>query len=140
MEFTIPQFIEREAKIVGPFTFKQFVFVGIAGGICVFLFFTVSLFLFIISAIVLLGAALALAFLKIERTSLPVFIKNFVSFLFKPKVYLWKKKISPPKLLKKVKTKEKRKVEEGGRVEEGSKLKVSTGSRLNELFTRMETK
>jgi len=137
MEFTVPQFIEREPKIVGPFTFKQFIFIGIAGGICLFLFFTVPLYIFIITAIILLGGAFALAFLKIGKTSLPVFIKNFFSFLFKPKVYLWKKKTSPPKFLRKEKVKLKEKEEE---IEKESKLKVSTGSRLDELFTRLETK
>jgi len=137
MEFTVPQFIEREAKIVGPFTFKQFIFIGIAGGLCIFLFFTVSLFIFILAAIVLLGGAFALAFLKIGKTSLPAFIKNFFSFLFKPKIYLWKKKTSPPKFLRKEKVKVKD-TEEG--IEKESKLRVSTGSRLDELFTRIETK
>jgi len=137
MEFTVPQFIEKEPKIVGPFTFKQFIFIGIAGGICVFLFFTVSLVVFIIMTIVLLGGAFALAFLKVGKTSLPVFIKNFFSFLFKPKVYLWKKKTSPSKFLRKEKVKVKKKEE---KIEEESKLKLSTGSKLDELFTRLETK
>ncbi len=135
MEFTVPQFIEKEPKIVGPFTFKQFVFIGIAGGICIFLFFTVSLFIFILATIILLGGAFALAFLKVGKTSLPLFIKNFFAFLFKPKVYLWKKKTSPPKFIKEEKVKE-----EKEEIEEKSKLKVSTGSRLDELFTRLETK
>ena len=135
MQFTVPQFIEKEPKIVGPLTFKQFIFIGVAGGICLFLFFTVSLFVFIILAIVLLGGAFALAFLKIGKTSLPIFIKNFFSFLFKPKVYLWKKKTSPPKFLRKEKVEEKEE-----EIEEESKLKVSKGSRLNELFTHLETK
>jgi len=137
MEFTVPQFIEREAKIVGPFTFKQFIFIGIAGGVCLFLFFTVPLYIFIIAAIILLGGAFALAFLKIGKTSLPAFIKNFFSFLFKPKIYLWKKKTSPPKFFRKEKEKPKEKEEE---IEQESKLKVSAGSRLDELFTRIETK
>lgn len=137
MEFIVPQFIEREAKIVGPFTFKQFIFIGIAGGTCILLFFTVSFFVFILATIVLLGGAFALAFLKIGKTSLPTFIKNFFSFLFKPRVYLWKKKTSPPKFLRKEKE-EVKGTEEG--VEEESKLKVSAGSRLDELFTRIETK
>ncbi len=133
MKFTVPQFIEKEAKIVGPFTFKQFIFIGIAGGICLFLFFTVPLYLFIIAAIVLLGGAFGLAFLKIGKTSLPIFIKNFFSFLFKPKIYLWKKKTSPPKFLRKVK-------EEKEEIEKESELKVTKGSKLDELFTKLETK
>jgi len=133
MEFTVPQFIEKEPKIVGPFTFKQFIFIGVAGGICLFLFFTVSLPVFIIMAIVLLGGAFALAFLKVGKTSLPLFIKNFFIFLFKPKIYLWKKKTNPPKFLKK-------EVPKKEEIKEGSELKVSRGSKLDELFTKLETK
>lgn len=138
MEFTVPQFIEKEAKIVGPFTFKQFIFIGIAGGLCVFLFFTVPFSLFLILAIFLLGGAFALAFFKIQRVSLPVFIKNLFSFLFKPKIYLWKKKGSPPKFLRKEKPETKiREEEKEGRK---SKLKIIRGGRLHELLTRIETK
>jgi len=137
MEFTVPQFIEKEPKIVGPFTFKQFIFIAVAGGICVFLFFTVSLYIFIIVAVILLGGAFGLVFLKIEKISLPVFIKNFFVFLFKPKIYLWKRKTSPPKFLRKEKVKTSEKGEE---IEQKSKLRVSSGSRLDELFTKLETK
>ena len=111
MEFTVPQFIEKEPKIVGPFTFKQFIFIGIAGGLSTFLFFAVSFFIFIILAIILLGGAFSLAFLKIERISLPVFIKNFLIFITKPKIYLWKKKTSPLKFLPAESEKEKKKLE-----------------------------
>jgi len=139
MEFTVPQFIEKEAKIVGPFTFKQFIFIGIASGLSIFMYFVFPFFLFIILAIPLIGAAFALAFMKVSRTSLPVFVANFFTFFFKPKIYLWDKKTGSPKFLKKEKimaqdlTKEKNK-------EEGIKLKVSRGSRLDELFTKLETK
>lgn len=132
MEFTVPQFIEKEPKIVGPFTFKQFIFIGIAGGSCLLLFFVLPLAVFVIVAVILLGGAFALAFLKIGKTSLPVFIKNFFYFLFKPKIYLWKKKISPPKFLREEKEPEEIKKE--------SKLKVVKGSKIDELFTRLETK
>lgn len=139
MEFTVPQFIEKEPKIVGPFTFKQFIFIGIAGGSCLLLFFVLPLAVFVIVAVILLGGAFALAFLKVGKTSLPEFIKNFFYFLFKPKIYLWKKKISPPKFLRE----EKREIKEGEGKEEikkESKLKVVKGSKIDELFTRLETK
>ena len=134
MEFTVPQFIEKEAKIVGPFTFKQFIFIGTAGGACLLLFFVLPLFVFVIVAIVLLGSAFALAFLKIEKTSLPVYIKNFFIFLLKPRVYLWKKKGVPPKFLRKEKEIEKEELKEE------PVLKVARGSKLSELSARIETK
>jgi len=137
MEFTVPQFIEKEARIVGPFTFKQFIFIGTAGGICLLLFFVVPLVFFVPLAVILLGGAFALAFLKVERTSLPMFIKNFFLFIFKPKIYLWQKKSAPPTILKQEKEVIK-KTEEGAKVE--STLKVVRGSKLRELFTYLETK
>lgn len=134
MEFSIPQFIEKEAKIVGPLTFKQFVFIGTAAGVCILLFFLLPFYLFIIATIILVGGALALAFVKIQGISLPVVIKNFFFFLFKPKVYLWKKKPTPPILVKMPETKKEEKVEEA------PTLKTVKGSRLKELFTKLETK
>lgn len=134
MEFTVPQFIEREAKIVGPFTFKQFIFIGTAGGICLFLYFVLPLSVSIIVAVILLGGAFALAFLKIGRTSLPVFIKNFFIFLFKPKIYLWRKKGAPPKVLRR----EEKVIKEEFKKE--PTLKLTRGSKLSELFTHLESK
>jgi len=136
MEFIVPQFIEKEAKIVGPFTFKQFIFIGSAGGLTILLYFILPFPLFVILAVILLGGALALAFLKINKTSLPTHLAHLVSFMFKPKVYLWKKKTSMPKFFKR----EKEMVEKITEKKEGPKLKVSRGSRLDELFTKLETK
>lgn len=138
MEFTVPKFIEKEARIVGPLTFKQFIFIGTAAGICLVLFFILPFAFFIIITVILLGLALALSFLKVQRTSMPDFVKNFFVFIFKPRVYLWKKKTSPPKFLKKPEESVIKKEEES--IEKKSKLKVSRGSRIDELFTRIETK
>lgn len=133
MQFTFPQFIEREPKIVGPLTFKQFIFIGIAGGVCMFLYFIVPLTVFVILAIFLLGGAFALAFFKIERTTFPVFIKNLIIFLTRPKIYLWKKKSMPKKIFRE---------EETASEESKGKptLRIAGKSRLKQLFTRLETK
>ncbi len=136
MEFTVPQFIEKKAKIVGPFTFRQFIFIGIAGGICLFLYFILPLAAFIIISIILVGGGFALALLKINKTSLPVYIKNFFIFLFKPKIYLWRKKITPPKVFQKGKKFEEKKI----KIKKESPLKIAKGSRLGDLFTSLETK
>lgn len=133
MQFTFPQFIEREPKIVGPLTFKQFIFIGIAGGVCMFLYFIVPLTVFVILAIFLLGWAFALAFFKIERTTFPVFIKNLIIFLTRPKIYLWEKKSMPKKIFREEETA----LEE---FKEKPTLRIAGKSRLKQLFTRLETK
>ncbi len=133
MEFIVPKFIEREPKVVGPFTFKQFIIIGIACGFSVFLYFVLPFSLFFIVAIVLFGGAFVLVFLKINGISLPVVIKNFLIFLGQPKIYLWNKKIVMPKIYQKPKeTKE----------ESTEKLtfKAEGSDRLRELATKLETK
>jgi len=134
MQFTVPKFIEKEAKIVGPFTFKQFIFVGIAGGICLFLYFTVSIGTFIIFSVFILGIAFSLAFVKIKKIPLPVVIKNFFFFLTEPKIYLWKKKTTPPKIQRKKKQTLEREEEKK------PSPKVAGRSKLRDLATRLKVK
>jgi len=136
MEFTVPQFIEREPKIVGPLTFKQFLYIGIAGGICFFLRFFIgkkNLPLFIFLSILIMGGAVALAFLKIKGYPLLTYIKNFFIFTTTSKFFVWKRKILPPRV-KKVEKIEKKEIEEE------LPLKIRERSQLQKLMTRVETK
>lgn len=134
MQFQLPQFVEREAKVVGPFTFKQFIFVGIAGAVLFLLYFMVSLYLFLLFAFILGGGALILALVKIGGHPLPVIIKNFFVFFISPKVYLWKRKMISPRLIKQ-KPEAKEKPEE-----EVPSLKVSERGHLQRLSTQVETR
>ena len=101
MEHTVPQFIEREPPIVGPMTFKQFIIVGVAGAFCIFIYFFIPLTYFIIIAVIVMGSAIALAFVKIQSVPLPTYLKVFFLFLFKPKIYLWEKETTPNVIYKK---------------------------------------
>ncbi len=91
MRFTVPQFIEREAKIIGPLTFKQFLYVGAAGLACFIIYFSFSFDIFLISCFFLGGTASAFAFLNIDGIPLAKFLWNFFKYSLSPKVYLWKK-------------------------------------------------
>ena len=48
MQFQVPQFIETEDKIVGPFTLRQFIYVAGAGLGSVILYFSVATWLWLI--------------------------------------------------------------------------------------------
>jgi hypothetical protein len=135
MRFTVPQFIEHEAKIVGPLTFQQFVYIGLAGAIGFILYFSLPFTVFLIVCVVLGAGAIALAFLKIGGRSLPVILANFLKFNLSPKIYIWKKKEVPIKVIKK-EPKKKKKEEE----EEELPLKIAEKSRLKKLRTQIETK
>jgi len=136
MRFTVPQFIEYEMKIVGPLTFRQFIFVGIAGAIGFFLYFTIgktNFFLFIVSCFVLGTMSVALAFLQIGGRSLPTILGNFLRFNLSPKIYLWRKKEMPVIEFKKPTTE----VMEG---EVELPLKIAEKSRLKKIKTQIETR
>jgi hypothetical protein len=132
MRFTLPQFIEHEPKIVGPLTFKQFVYIGVAGGICFILYFIAPFSIFLIASLILGLGAIALAFLKIGGRSLPAILGNFLKFSLSPKIFIWRKIEAPITVFKK----EKIKKEE---VEEELPLKIAERSQLKKIRTKIET-
>lgn len=135
MRFTVPQFIEHEAKIVGPLTFKQFIFIGIAGTICFVLYFSLGksnfLLFLLLSIILLIGAAL-FAFLQVGGRGLPTILGNLLRFKLGSKVFLWKKKETLVTVFKKGEVKKE--------LKEETPLKISENSRLKKLRTEVETK
>ena len=136
MRFTVPQFIEHEAKIVGPLTFKQFVYIGLAGAVCFVLYFWVPPFIFALSCIILGGAGMAFAFLKIGGRSLPTIAANFLKYGLTPKMYIWRKKEQAA--VKVYKKEMKQKTEE--EIEDELPLKIAEKSQLKKLHTKIETK
>jgi len=137
MRFQVPQFIEKEVKIVGPLTFKQFLYLGAAGVILFFLYFYLaakSPLVFALITIFLVIGALAFAFLKIGGQPLLSILLKFLNFSFSSKIYLWKKKAISPKIIKR---EEKLKKEEPS---EEPTLKVAEKSKLKKLSTQIETR
>ncbi len=92
MRFTVPQFIERESKLIGPLTFQQFLYVGSAGLICFIIYFSFPFDIFIISVAVLGTISSAFAFLKIDGFPLSKFLWNFFKYNISPKNYIWHRK------------------------------------------------
>ncbi len=133
MRFTVPQFIEREAKIVGPLTFRQFIFIAIAGAICFFIYSIAPFYVFVIACVIFGGSSLALAFLKVQGRSLPVVLSNLLRFNFAPKMYLWKKSQVPIKILKKETVVQSEKEQE-------TPLKIAEKSQLKKIRTEIETR
>lgn len=89
MRFQLPQFIETEIKIIGPFTIKQFLWVA-AG--TVFLFLDFSLFkgiMAIIIAVPIAGIAGAFAFARIDNMPLLNYFANMLFFSFGSKKYIY---------------------------------------------------
>ena len=138
MRFVVPQFIEHEAKIIGPLTFKQFIYIGSAGAACFVLYFIVPFYVFILACFVLGVLAVSLAFIKIGGRTLPAILGNFLRFKLTPKMYIWRKKEQAVAVYKKEEKipKKKKKEEE----EEELPLKISENSQLKKLRTEIEIK
>jgi len=91
MQFQVPQFIDVEDKVIGPFTLKQFLYIA-GGALVLFLLFKiVKLFAFIILAIPIITITIALAFIKVHNKPFISIMKDFFGFLKKPDFYVWKK-------------------------------------------------
>jgi hypothetical protein len=94
MRFQVPQFIDIEDKIFGPFTFKQFIYLlGGAGGAYVF-YKVLPIFLAVPLIIAVIGLALALTFLKINARPFPEILQSWFSYFFKSKLFIWKQSVA----------------------------------------------
>jgi len=94
MQFQTPQFIEREAKVIGPLTFKRAGYLGAPLAIIFVLWFLIAAdyFIFFIAISLLLqGAGAALAFVKLEGKTIPQVIMNALFFFTRPKTFVWKR-------------------------------------------------
>lgn len=101
MQFQVPQFIETEAKIIGPFTLKQFLYIALAGILSFISFFFFKTVVWATLTVLLAIAAAALAFVKYNGQPLPRIIGYAFRYLWKPHFFLWQKQdAAAPKLPK----------------------------------------
>ena len=90
-QFTVPQFIDREPKIIGPITVRQFIIMLIGFGLG-FLAYKFSDFsLFIVFAILIALVFGSIAFIKINGRPFHYFIIALISTKKRPSVRVWKK-------------------------------------------------
>ncbi|HKK54481.1 MAG TPA: PrgI family protein [Patescibacteria group bacterium] len=92
-QFTVPQFIEVEAKVIGPITARQFlIFIAAAvlGGVAYLAF---DFELFVVVAVILIIIAGAFAFFKINGRPLHFFVLNLIQTLKKPGLRVWNHKL-----------------------------------------------
>ena len=90
MQFRVPQFIDMEDKVFGPFTLKQFGYMVGAGG-CSFLIWTFIpiKFIAILLIIPVAGLFIALAFVKFNNRSFADLLESAFAYYTKSRVYVW---------------------------------------------------
>lgn len=91
-QFQVPQFIEREARLIGPLTLKQSALLGGTGAFLFVLWFMLENWLFFIVGVPVALIILLLGFLKINGRPLLDFATAFFSFFISPQIYIWQKR------------------------------------------------
>lgn len=89
MQFQIPQFIETEDKIVGPFTIRQFVYVAIAALASALLYFMVNTAIWFLLSAPIMTIGLSIAFVRINGQPLTKILLGAFNYYWKPQTYVW---------------------------------------------------
>lgn len=138
MQYPVPQFIERETRIVGPLNLKQAIFLGAAGGLCLLFWFILPTAVAIVMIILVAIIGVGLAFWKPGGRPLSDVIVSAVRHLFSTRQYLWKKSEAPqdfPIISSQPQKKEEIKTHE----DDQALMELSPRSRLEKLKSRIET-
>ena len=91
MKYQVPQFIEVEDKIIGPFTIKQFIYVVGGAGMSFIVYNYLPIYISLILIAIIAPFSLALAFYKINNKPFIDFLESAFMFYTKQNLYIWKK-------------------------------------------------
>ncbi|MFY9457542.1 MAG: PrgI family protein [Candidatus Spechtbacterales bacterium] len=91
-QFQVPQFIEHEARLIGPFTIKQTALLTSVGAVLFVLWFVLEKWLFVLLGIPISFFALLLGFMKVNGRPLLDFFASFFSFFISPQLFIWQKR------------------------------------------------
>jgi len=91
MQFKVPQFLDIEDKIFGPFTFKEFVYLAGGAGLCFILYKMLGLILGAIPILAVAGLAIALARYRPNNKPFINMIEAGFTYLIQSKLYIWKR-------------------------------------------------
>lgn len=91
MQFKVPQFLDIEDKIFGPFTFREFVYLAGGAGLCFILFKLLGFVLGAIPILTVAGFSLALTFYKPNNKPFLNMVESSLKYFTQNKLYIWKK-------------------------------------------------
>jgi len=93
MQFKVPQFLDIEDKIFGPFTFKEFVYLAGGAGLCFVLYKLLGLVLGAIPILAVAGLSIALARYRPNNKPFINMIEAGFNYLTQSKLYIWKRRL-----------------------------------------------
>ena len=91
MQFRVPQFIDLEDKVFGPFTLKQFGYLVGAGGLSFIIWTLIPIkFIAVIVIAPVAGLFIALAFVKFNNRTFGDILQSAFTYYTGSKVFTWK--------------------------------------------------
>lgn len=96
MRYQVPQFIDIEDKIIGPFTIKQFVYLAGGAGMSYIVYSLLPIYIALVLVLAIIGLSLALAFYKVNNKPFIDFLEAAVLYYSKQNLYIWKKEEKKP--------------------------------------------
>ena len=96
MRFEVPQFINVEDKLFGPFTFKQSIYLVGGGGMIFLMYRLLPLFVVLVLGIPIAAFTLALVFYKPNGRPFIKMVESYIFYIFTEKFYLWRQKDPEP--------------------------------------------
>jgi hypothetical protein len=94
--YQVPQFLEVEDKIFGPFTLKQFLYAGAGLALGYIAWTTLPKVVAVILGAPVVALFFALAFYEINNRPFAFFLETGFKYLTSTKLYLWKKREKDP--------------------------------------------
>ena len=92
MRFQVPQFLEIEDKIFGPFTFKEFVYLAGGAGLCFVLYKLLGFAIGIIPILAVAGISLLLTFYRPNDKPFINMVEAGLTYFMQSKLYIWKRR------------------------------------------------
>lgn len=92
MQFKVPQFLDIEDKIFGPFTFKEFVYLAGGAGLCFVLYRLLGFLLGAIPIIAVASLSIALARYRPNNKPFINMLEAGFNYLLQDKLYIWKRR------------------------------------------------
>jgi len=126
MQFKVPQFLDIEDKLFGPFTFREFAYLAGGAGLCFMLYRLLGLLFGAIPILIMGGFSLMLTFYRPNNKPFIDMLGAGFKYLTQHKLYIWKKNKTGIDTVKQLESKDQEKIRrlsEGGMRLSGSKLR-----------------
>ena len=93
-QYEVPQFIEREARILGPLTMRQFLYLTGVGAGLIILYTQLPFNFFLVVTALVVSVALPLIFIQFNGRPLISVVGAMAGFFLVPQTFVWQRRVT----------------------------------------------